>query len=84
MSMGGGELMVLLILFLLLFGVIGVIVVVITKALQWSNNRNGVTKPTVEIDREIHAELTRIAARDGVTVHRMVGDLLYEYVTTRR
>lgn len=60
------------------------IVVVIAKVLQGSNNRSGVTKPMVEIDREIHAELMRIAARDGMMVHRMVGDLLHEYLTTRR
>lgn len=84
MALGGGELMILLILFALFLGTIAVIALIIFKLIQGAKKRGSSTTATIDIDQNLHAALTEIAVKDGVTVPRMVNDLLNDYINKRR
>ncbi|MGV0333612.1 hypothetical protein [Corynebacterium kroppenstedtii] len=41
-------------------------------------------KMTIEVDRDVHAELKVIAARQGLTIRDIVGSYLEDYVKEHR
>ena len=49
-------------------------------AFHQPTGRDYVKKMTVEIDRELHAELKVIAAQKGMTIREIVSNYLEEYV----
>ena len=50
------------------------------SAFHQTSNRDYVKKMTIEIDRDLHAELKVIAAQKGVTIREIVSTYLEEYV----
>ena len=49
-------------------------------AFHQPTGRDYVKKMTIEIDRDLHAELKVIAAQKGVTIREIVSTYLEEYV----
>jgi hypothetical protein len=49
-------------------------------AFHQPTGRDYVKKMTIEIDRDLHAELKVIAAKKGVTIREIVSNYLEEYV----
>lgn len=49
-------------------------------AFHQPTGRDYVKKMTIEIDRELHADLKVIAAQKGVTIRQIVSNYLEEYV----
>lgn len=54
------------------------------SAFHQSSSRDYVKKMTIEVDRDLHAELKTIAAREGLTIREIVGSCLEQYVTDNR
>ena len=52
----------------------------VRSAFRQSSSRDYVKKMTIEVDRDVHAELKAIAARQGVTIREIVGSYLEDYV----
>ncbi|MCS4492590.1 hypothetical protein [Corynebacterium sp. ES2715-CONJ3] len=52
----------------------------VRDAFHRPTGRDYVKKMTIEIDREIHADLKVIAAQKGVTIREIVSNYLEEYV----
>ncbi|MDN6552473.1 MAG: hypothetical protein L0L28_06850 [Corynebacterium flavescens] len=52
----------------------------VRSAFHQPTGRDYVKKMTIEIDRELHAELKVIAAQKGVTIREIVSTYLEEYV----
>lgn len=52
----------------------------VRSAFHQPTGRDYVKKMTVEIDRDLHAELKIIAAKKGVTIREIVSTYLEEYV----
>lgn len=50
------------------------------SAFHQPTGRDYVKKMTIEIDRDLHAELKVIAAQKGVTIREIVSTYLEEYV----
>ena len=50
------------------------------SAFHQSSSRDYVKKMTIEVDRDLHAELKAIAAREGLTIREIVGSYLEKYV----
>ena len=49
-----------------------------------STSKERAKKMTVEIDRELHAELKVIAAQKGMTIREIVSNYLEEYVRNNK
>ena len=56
----------------------------VRSAFHQPTGRDYVKKMTVEIDRELHAELKIIAAQKGVTIREIVSNYLEEYVRNNK
>ncbi|HAT6664148.1 TPA: hypothetical protein NJV08_002504 [Corynebacterium striatum] len=56
----------------------------VRSAFRQPSSRDYVKKMTIEVDRDLHAELKAIAAREGVTMREIVGSCLEEYVKENR
>ena len=54
----------------------------VRSAFHQPTGRDYVKKMTIEIDRDLHAELKVIAAQKGVTIREIVSTYLEEYVHT--
>ena len=52
----------------------------VRSAFHQPTGRDYVKKMTIEIDRDLHAELKVIAAQQGVTIREIVSTYLEEYV----
>lgn len=52
----------------------------VKSAFHQSSSRDYVKKMTIEVDRDLHAELKAIAAREGLTIREIVGSYLEKYV----
>ena len=53
-------------------------------AFHQPTGRDYVKKMTIEIDRDLHAELKVIAAQKGVTIREIVSNYLEEYVRNNK
>lgn len=56
----------------------------VRSAFHHSSSRDYIKKMTIEVDRDIHAELKAIAARQGRTIREIVGSYLEQYVKNNR
>ncbi|MDP9852815.1 hypothetical protein [Corynebacterium lowii] len=56
----------------------------VRAAFHQSSSRDYVKKMTIEVDRDLHAELKATAARQGLTIREIVGSYLEEYVKENR
>ena len=56
----------------------------VQSAFHQSSSRDYVKKMTIEVDRDLHAEIKAIAAREGLTIREIVESYLEKYVNKNR